>query len=41
MRIFIAVVLTLSIFTGIGYIFWHQEWKFSKPTPVPVNYTNI
>jgi hypothetical protein len=41
MRIFLAVLLTLSILSGIGLIFWQQEWKFSKPTPVPSGYNNV
>lgn len=41
MRIIFAVFLTLSILSGIGFIFWHQEWKFSKPTPIPYNHTSI
>ncbi|WMN11817.1 redoxin domain-containing protein [Marivirga salinae] len=41
MRIFFSIIFILSILTGIGFIFWHQEWRFSKPTPVPKNYINI
>jgi hypothetical protein len=41
MRVFLAVLLTLSILTGIGLIFWHQEWRFSKPTPKPINLLNV
>lgn len=26
------------IFTGIGFLFWHNEWKFNLPTPVPAGY---
>ncbi len=37
---FIAVWL-ISIGSGIGYIFWYQEWKYSLPTPVPENYHAI
>jgi hypothetical protein len=29
--------LTL-VFSGIGWLFWHNEWKYSLPTPVPANY---
>jgi len=36
-KIFIAVWL-LIIGSGIAYAFWHQEWKYSLPTPVPSNY---
>jgi hypothetical protein len=27
--------------SGIGYVFWYNEWKFSLPTPVPDNYHAI
>lgn len=30
-------VLLLSSFI-IGYLFWHSEWKYSLPTPVPDQY---
>jgi hypothetical protein len=26
---------------GIGYLFWHQEWKYNLPTPVPENYRPV
>lgn len=41
MRVIFAVLLTLTILSGIGLIFWHQEWKFSKPTPVPANFSKV
>lgn len=41
MRIIIAILLTLFILTGIGFIFWEQEWKFSKPTPIPAHYSSV
>ena len=28
----------LIIASGIAYLFWYHEWKYSLPTPVPVNY---
>ncbi|HEV7783642.1 MAG TPA: redoxin domain-containing protein [Chitinophagaceae bacterium] len=37
---FIAVWLII-IGSGIAYAFWHQEWKYSLPTPVPSNYHAI
>ena len=37
---FIAVWL-LTIGSGIAYIFWYQEWKYSLPTPVPANYQAV
>lgn len=41
MRILIAILLNLFVLTGIGFIFWEQEWKFSKPTPVPDHYSSV
>ncbi|ADR21599.1 hypothetical protein MATR_07700 [Marivirga tractuosa] len=41
MRIIFASLLTISILAGIGLIFWQQEWQFSRPTPVPANYSNV
>jgi len=41
MRILFAGLLTLSILTAIGLIFWKQEWQFSKPTAVPDNYKKV
>jgi hypothetical protein len=32
------VVWLIIIGSGIAYIFWYQEWKYSLPTPVPENY---
>lgn len=28
----------MVVFTGIGFLFWHNEWKFNLPTPVPAGY---
>jgi hypothetical protein len=41
MRILLAIFFIFLVLTGIASIFWHQEWKFSKPTPVPENHVNI
>jgi hypothetical protein len=37
---FIAIWL-LIIGSGIAYIFWYQELRYSLPTPVPVNYHKV
>jgi thiol-disulfide isomerase/thioredoxin len=34
----IIIVFLALIFTAIGVLFWHQEFKYSLPTPVPNNY---
>jgi hypothetical protein len=31
----------ILIFTAIALIFWHNEWVYSLPTPVPENYREI
>ncbi|WP_284651091.1 TlpA family protein disulfide reductase [Flavobacterium terrisoli] len=39
MKIKILLILWLSvIFGAISYLFWRNEYKYSLPTPVPVNY---
>jgi hypothetical protein len=37
---FVVAWLTF-VATGIAYLFWYQEWKYSLPTPVPKNYHAI
>lgn len=29
------------IFSGIGILFWYQEWVYNLPTPVPVDYEPV
>lgn len=36
-RVFVLAWLAL-LFSGIFYIFWYNDWKYSLPTPVPKNY---
>lgn len=36
-KVFVSVWL-FSLLSAITYVFWHNEWKYSLPTPVPVNY---
>ena len=31
----------LIIASGISYLFWYNEWKYSLPTPVPENYLAV
>src|ERR1700761_5184389 len=38
-RLAIAWLILLSF--GIAFIFWRYEWKYSLPTPVPVNYHDV
>ncbi len=34
----ITIAWVLAIFSGISYIFWFTDWKYSLPTPVPSEY---
>jgi hypothetical protein len=37
-----AVMAWLAIlFCGISFLFWHNEYVYSLPTPVPVNYHTV
>lgn len=27
-----------AILATISYVFWHEDWKYSLPTPIPANY---
>jgi hypothetical protein len=37
-----AVMVWLAIlFCGISFLFWHNEYVYSLPTPVPVNYNAV
>lgn len=31
----------IILFAAIGYLFWHNEWKYSLPTPVPAKYQAV
>lgn len=37
----IVTVWMLAILAGIAFLFWHNEWKYSLPTPVPCNYSPV
>jgi thiol-disulfide isomerase/thioredoxin len=42
MKIKIILLLWLAIlFGGISYLFWRNEYKYTLPTPVPVNYKAV
>jgi hypothetical protein len=41
MKKYFAITLLLSITIAIAAIFWVSEWKYSLPTPVPVNYQEV
>src|SRR5688572_2498780 len=37
----IIIVFLAMISATIAFLFWHQEFKYSLPTPVPENYMAI
>jgi hypothetical protein len=41
MRKAIVIVCLSLLFGGIIALFWHNEWVFSLPTPVPENYRPV
>ena len=41
MRKCIVVAWLLLLSGGIGLLFWHNEWIYSLPTPVPAHYQAI
>lgn len=38
MRKTLVIFWVLSLFALIAWLFWHNEWKYSLPTPVPQSY---
>ncbi len=38
MKKLIATLWFMFLFTSITLIFWHSEWKYNLPTPIPINY---
>lgn len=41
MRKIMLFVWLSAIFSVIGYIFWHEDFKYNLPTPVPDNYAAV
>jgi hypothetical protein len=41
MRIALAIIILSICSLGIISLFWHQEYQYSLPTPVPENYTPV
>lgn len=40
-RIFLSVLILLTASAAIGFVFWQQELKYHRPTPVPENYQAV
>jgi hypothetical protein len=38
-KLFVLAWLAILLFT-ISYLLWHEDWKYSLPTPVPKGYSN-
>jgi hypothetical protein len=41
MRRLLLGIWIMILLTGICYLFWHEDWKYSLPTPVPKNYNPV
>ncbi|MBI1289485.1 MAG: AhpC/TSA family protein [Flavobacteriales bacterium] len=41
MKKLILSVWLVLLFCTIAYIFWHEDWKYSLPTPIPADYVEI
>lgn len=39
-KFFVITWLVIAA-SGIAWLFWHHEWKYSLPTPVPENYRPV
>src|SRR3981081_3389719 len=37
----IIIIWLTIIFTGIAFLFWHNEFVYSLPTPIPKNYKTV
>lgn len=40
-KIVVFTMICLAIATFISWVFWHQEFKYSLPTPVPSDFVDI
>lgn len=40
-RAFLSVIILLSASAAIGFVFWQQELKYQRPTPIPENYHTV
>jgi hypothetical protein len=41
MKQFLSLMVVISLFFCILFIFWKQEWKYLVPTPIPENYQSV
>src|SRR5882762_8640971 len=41
MRKPVTIAWLILLLAGIIGLFWHNEWKYSLPTPVPTGYRNV
>jgi hypothetical protein len=41
MRKMLIIVWLLLLFSGVGTLFWYNEWMYHLPTPIPENYKPI
>ncbi|MES2678371.1 MAG: AhpC/TSA family protein [Bacteroidota bacterium] len=41
MKLFIAITWLVLLFSGISFLFWQNEFKYTLPTPVPKRYQSV
>lgn len=41
MKTILLILWLTLILSGISFLFWHNEWKYNLPTPVPKNYHTV
>lgn len=41
MRAVLVAFWLMVLFSGIAYLLWYNEWKYTLPTPVPQNYAVV
>ncbi len=41
MKKWLLISWLVLILSGISFLFWHNEWKYSLPTPVPQGYQAV
>jgi hypothetical protein len=41
MKKWLVISWLVFVFSGICWLFWYNEWQYSLPTPVPVNYNAV
>jgi hypothetical protein len=37
----LVICWIVAVFSGVGFVFWYQDWKYKLPTPVPADYIPV